>query len=205
MKQEDFKSKVDLVNMQLENTEPESIEQYQIAGKDFTGYRTQNVVDAVNSVFGVEWLYDIVDQGTSEGKLYWVAMQVKFLVGNDWRYRGTQFGSGSAVGSDGDARKAAISDAIKKGLSLWSIGNKPYLGKLVAGGGVLIQKLNPLIFEVMKKTQRTEVEIKTDLAKFLMDGWHLKPSDLDNCPEDLRNHLMEEMTKRINNMEKSLI
>lgn len=201
-----FRNKVTLVNKELELTEPDSIETYDLGGKTFTGYRVQSVVDAVNNIFGNDWKYDILNQSDTEGKTHWVAVQIYFNIQGEWRYRGVQIGSGSAVGSDGDSRKAAISDALKKGFSLWSIGNKPYLGKLVAGEGMIIKNLNPLITEVLKKNdQLSEKLVKEEIVRFLKDKYKFGPTDLDGLPEEFRNFVMSELKERIKNMEKELV
>lgn len=205
MKEEIFKEKVDLVNKELELTEPDSVETYDLGGQTFTGYKVQCVVDSMNNIFGNEWKYDITAESDAEGKDHWVAVQVYFFIDGQWKYRGVQFGSGNPKASHGDSRKSAISDAIKKGFSLWSIGNKPYLGKLVAGEGMIIKNLNPLIEEVCKANDQLDIlEIKKDVVKFLRDAWHVEPPQLDSLPEDLRNHIMEELKERITNMKGEL-
>lgn len=206
MKAEIFKDKVDLVNKELQGTEPKSIETYRLGNKEFTGYGVQYVIDAVNSVFGLDWHYDIIAESPSEGKDYWVAMQVKFKVGDEWVYKGTQYGSGSALSGDGDSRKSAISDGLKKGFALWGIGNKPYRGELVAGEGMKIKEISPLIEEVCKENKNLDIlDVKKEIASYILTKYKITPQQLDNLPDDLQTFIMEELKEIVNKKRKQLI
>lgn len=142
MKQEEFKRAVERVNEILEVGEPENIEAVGYFSKkqnkdvEFTGYRIQYVIDAVNEGFGLDWKYDVVNlpdivaDKDFVGGNFWAEIRVYFKIGDEWLSKGVQYGTGSDVGSIGDSRKAAISDGLKKSFAVWGIGNKPFRGEL---------------------------------------------------------------------------
>lgn len=123
--------KIKEANKILKAGEPQNIQIEEHSGKVFTGYLPQAVVDAVNEAIGPEsWFYEveIVSQTASE-KAYHAAVKVRVQmeIGSVVR---EAFGGGTSPGSPGDALKAATTDALKKALAAFSIGNRAYLGLL---------------------------------------------------------------------------
>lgn len=103
-----------------------------IIGKIQYGYIPQAVFDAVNQVIGPEnWKYAVLDIEIHESQ---VIASVDVFIRTDegeWLSKGQQFGQSNIVkGNLGDAKKGAITDAIQKCFSLWSIGADAYAGKL---------------------------------------------------------------------------
>ncbi len=110
------------------------------------GYAWQYLCDAVNEVLGANgWRYDLVGEITVEEKTrydekkkkdvttFYAEAMVKLYVSNEKGggvcERGPTIGSCQNIGR-GDAQKGAITDALKKGFSLFSIGNKAMRGDL---------------------------------------------------------------------------
>ncbi len=109
-----------------------SIIQVKDVGRKQYGYIPQAVFDAVNQVIGPEnWKYAVLDIEPTENQVI-ASVEVLIRFGDDeWLSRGPQFGSCNIVkGNLGDAKKGAITDAIQKCFSLWSIGSDAYAGKL---------------------------------------------------------------------------
>ena len=110
-----------------------SVIQVKDVGRKQYGYIPQEVFDAVNQVIGPEnWKYAVLDIETMENQVI-ASVEVLIRVGEEWLSKGQQFGQSNIVkGNLGDAKKGAITDAIQKCLSLWSIGSDAYAGKLEA-------------------------------------------------------------------------
>ena len=102
-----------------------------VIGKVQYGYIPQAVFDAVNQVIGPEnWKYGVLDVAVHESQVI-ASVEVFIRVGDEWLSKGQQFGQSNIVkGNLGDAKKGAITDAIQKCFSLWSIGSDAYAGKL---------------------------------------------------------------------------
>lgn len=95
------------------------------------GYKPQYVVDAVNEILGQEnWIFDLLKEDVYENQCS-VLVSVYLNTPNGFLCKGPQRGQMQIVKNNvGDAQKGAITAAIQKGLSLWSIGQDSYLGKL---------------------------------------------------------------------------
>lgn len=116
------------------------------------GYSWQYLCDAVNEVLGPDgWSYDLLDLTVEEKTRYdekkkkdvttfYAEARVQLYVnltglrgtlekGPDRGAKGVTIGSCQNIGR-GDAQKGAITDALKKGFSLFSIGNKAMRGDL---------------------------------------------------------------------------
>src|SRR5258708_4348273 len=124
------------VNRLLEAGEPANISTDEHSG--YTGYKPQHIIDAMNDVFGVgvwgfeEVSSEIVPTGDKGASL--AVAQVKVWL-KDVPSAPVGWGQNRVTRGDiGDARKGAQTDAIKKALSYFSIGNRAYQGLLVAGG-----------------------------------------------------------------------
>ena len=136
----DLWTKVDAVNALLfswEGVFPKCIstEKRGSSGLEFTGYSVQFVVDAANKALGPEnWRYEHGDvtvekNPSGNSSTATVALTLYFRVGDEWITKGPTFG-GSSNSNDVDARKGAVSDALKKAFALWSIGNRAMRGEL---------------------------------------------------------------------------
>ena len=98
----------------------------------YTGYKPQFIIDAMTAVFGIGgWGFrdvsmELVEDG--EARLM-VANEEVWIAGID--FRPTAYGQSRVTRGDiGDAKKGAQTDAIKKALSYFSIGNRAYHGLL---------------------------------------------------------------------------
>ena len=128
----DIASQVKEVNRLLEAGEPGNISTDEHSG--YTGYKPQHIIDAMNDVFGVgvwgfeEVSSEIVPTGDKGASL--AVAQVKVWL-KDVPSAPVGWGQNRVTRGDiGDARKGAQTDAIKKALSYFSIGNRAYQGLL---------------------------------------------------------------------------
>lgn len=103
----------------------------------YTGYKPQYLIDAMNAVFLGAWGFEeiaseIVTHQNDKGNSSLVIAQVKvWLKGID--FQPVAHGQSRVTKGDiGDAEKGAQTDAIKKALSYFSIGNRAYHGLLKA-------------------------------------------------------------------------
>ena len=128
--------KIKAVNRILQDGEPGNISLDNYSG--FTGYRPQYIFDALNAVFKLgNWGFEeigaeIVTHQTEKGNSSLAIAHVKvWLKGIDFQPVG--YGQSRVTKGDiGDAKKGAQTDAIKKSLSYFSIGNRAYHGLLKA-------------------------------------------------------------------------
>ena len=127
---------VEQVNALLQTGEPANISIDEHTGN--VGYKPQAVVDAMNKVFkhGM-WGFREITNDLADGKdkdgvikpILAIAKVEVWLKGVD--FQPTAWGQARITKGDmGDARKGAQTDAIKKGLSYFSVGNRAYLGLL---------------------------------------------------------------------------
>jgi len=104
-------------------------------GRVLVGYKPQFVVDALNSVVGANnWGYEVFDHSlekveSRKGEIRYLAC-VKLRLWLMERESAKDVFGGSENYTPGDALKGAVTDAIQKGLSLFSIGRKAYRGEL---------------------------------------------------------------------------
>jgi recombination DNA repair RAD52 pathway protein len=141
--------KIKTVNQILQQGEPTNISVDTYSG--YSGYKPQHIVDALNAVFGIggwgfiELAAEVVTTPTEKGSASLAVAQVQvWLKGIDFMPVG--WGQSRVTKGDvGDAKKGAQTDAIKKALSYFSIGNRAYHGCLrpaeAAGNG---QKQKPV-------------------------------------------------------------
>lgn len=124
------KEMIDTVNSLLQGGEPQNISVDSYSG--YTGYKPQAIIDAMNEVFdigswGFEEMSNEVETGEKGGL---VIAQVRVWL-KDVDFKPTGYGQSRVTKGDiGDAKKGAQTDAIKKALSYYSIGNRAYLGLL---------------------------------------------------------------------------
>ncbi len=124
-------SQVEQVNARLFAGEPGNISVDEHSG--YTGYKPQAVVDAMNDVLFGAWGFEEVSSEIEPGDKGSLAVaQVRVWL-KDVEFRPVAWGQNRVTRGDiGDARKGAQTDAIKKALSYFSIGNRAYHGLLEA-------------------------------------------------------------------------
>lgn len=100
-----------------------------------TGYKPQYIIDAMNAVFGIgKWGFSEISNDFADkdetGKPKMAIAQVEvWLSGIEFKPRA--YGQSKITRGDfGDAKKGAQTDAIKKALCYFSIGNRAYHGLL---------------------------------------------------------------------------
>ena len=131
-----IEQKIKAVNKILHEGEPGNISVDNYSG--FTGYKPQYIIDAMNAVFKIgQWGFEeiaseIVTHQSEKGNSSLAIAQVKvWLKTIDFAPVG--YGQSRVTKGDiGDAKKGAQTDAIKKALSYFSIGNRAYHGLLKA-------------------------------------------------------------------------
>jgi len=126
-----FREKVEAINKYLLDCGEAAISRDTSGPYKSTGYAWQYIVDGVNSAFD-GWRYDLLDLCVSEKAKSFYAearIQLDIIFNGEPVTRGTTVGSSSNV-NQGDAQKGAITDALKKSFSLFSIGNKAMRGEL---------------------------------------------------------------------------
>jgi hypothetical protein len=131
-----IEEKIKAVNKILQEGEPGNVSNDNYSG--YTGYKPQFIIDAMNIVFKIgNWGFaevseEIVTNTTEKGTSSMAIAQVKvWLKTIDFAPVG--YGQSRVTKGDlGDAKKGAQTDAIKKALSYFSIGNRAYHGLLKA-------------------------------------------------------------------------
>ena len=134
---EDIATKVKEVNRMLKEQEPNNVSVDSYSG--YTGYKPMYLIDNMNCVFGfggwgfAEVASEIVSTPTEKAPSMLAVAQVRvWLRGCDAEF--TAWGQSRVTKGDiGDARKGAATDALKKGLSYFSIGNRAFHGLLSKG------------------------------------------------------------------------
>lgn len=128
-----IEQKVKEVNEILIKGEPGNISNDTFSG--FTGYKPQFIIDAMNAVFGIGgWGFDEIQtslEGVNEkGTPILAVGQVRVWI-KSIEFMPVGWGQSRVTKGDiGDAKKGAQTDAIKKALSYFSIGNRAYHGLL---------------------------------------------------------------------------
>ncbi len=130
------------VNEILDSYGEKALQEVPARGRRLIGYVPQFLIDALNSVTTI-WSYDyklisleekeVVRKSGNKEKVYTATVEVSLWI-LDERLKKTQIGGGENV-TPADAIKGAITDAIGKCLSLYSIGSKAYRGELETGNG----------------------------------------------------------------------
>jgi len=129
------------VNEILDTYGEKALQEVPARGRKLVGYVPQFLIDALNSVTTM-WSYDcrlisleekeMVRKSGNKEKVYQATVEVSLWILDD-RIKKVQVGGGENV-TPGDAIKGAITDAIGKCLSLYSIGSKAYRGELELKG-----------------------------------------------------------------------
>lgn len=131
-KSQDLQNTIRDINAKLRELGKDAIQEIVIQNKPTKyGYKTSCIIDATNEVLGMEnWIYDLLQEDTYENQCS-ALVAVYLKTENGFLCKGPQRGFMQIVKNNvGDAQKGAITAAISKGLSLWSIGQDAYLGKL---------------------------------------------------------------------------
>jgi len=145
------------------------------------GYAWQYLCDAVNDVLGPDgWRYDLVGDITVEEKTrydekkkkevttFYAEAMIKLYVSNEEGggacERGVTVGSCQNIGR-GDAQKGAITDALKKGFSLFSIVNKAMRGDL---GNNKKKSPPPKTSKPAKQSTNADAEQKNKLVREIL-------------------------------------
>ncbi|RUM87163.1 MAG: hypothetical protein DSZ25_03905 [Thermovibrio sp.] len=129
-----WKSIVEKIDEILESEGASAVQEVPGRGRTLYGYKPQSVIDALNRVIGsTNWGYKVLEHSISEVErkgekryLAWVKIRLWILETEAFK---EVFG-GSENYTPGDALKGAVTDAIQKGLSLFSVGRKAYRGEL---------------------------------------------------------------------------
>lgn len=129
--------KIKAVNQMLKDSEPTSVSVDSYSG--YSGYKPQYVIDCLNKEVGIDgWGFEEIKTATLKDKSnlpYLALAQVKVWL-KDVRFQPVAWGQSRITRDDiGDAKKGAQTDAIKKALSYFSIGNRAYHGLLGNGKG----------------------------------------------------------------------
>lgn len=144
-----LQEKVKKVNEILVEFGSEAIQEDTTKNFKAIGYKPQYLIDAMNSVIGQgNWKHNVLDvnitdvtYSTSNNSsektrtAVTVKLNIQFLENREVIYEtGTHVGGSFVIsGNIADAIKSAITDGIGKSLSLLSIGNLAYRGKLETG------------------------------------------------------------------------
>lgn len=138
MKQTDsLEQKIKKINKILKDGEPGNITEDNSRGFVLSGYDPQYVIDAMNTVLGVrQWGFEDIYNKVAGGEAV-AHIRAWVEYGEGGKIERTAYGSKKIIfkgekqlTSFGDAKKSAQTDAIKKALSYFSIGNRAYHGKL---------------------------------------------------------------------------
>jgi len=126
---------VEKVDSILEKEGASAVQEVPGRGRTLYGYRPQSVIDALNQVLGANsWGYEVLEHSvekveSKKGDTRYLSY-VKLRLWMVDRESAKDVFGGSENYTPGDALKGAVTDAIQKGLSLFSIGRKAYRGEL---------------------------------------------------------------------------
>jgi hypothetical protein len=125
--------RIQAVNARLLKGEPGNISVDTYSG--YTGYKPQSLVDTLNADLGLgQWGFEELSSEIADGEKGALALSncKVCLAGVD--FQPTSWGQSRVTKGDlGDARKGAQTEALKKGLSYFSIGARAYHGLLQKG------------------------------------------------------------------------
>ena len=121
---------VERVNKLLKDGEPGNITKADTNG--YVGYEPQAIIDSMNESFGLgNWGFEELSSETVDNEKGTLAVaQVRVWL-KDIDFKPFAWGQSRVTrGDTGDAKKGAQTDAIKKALAYFSIGNRAYHGLL---------------------------------------------------------------------------
>lgn len=131
---------VERVNKLLLAGEPGNITKQDTNG--YVGYEPQSLIDAMNEGFGLgNWGFEELSSETVDNEKGTLAVaQVRVWL-KDIDFKPFSWGQSRVTRGDiGDAKKGAQTDALKKALSYFSIGNRAYHGLLDKKSPPTVQK-----------------------------------------------------------------
>jgi len=177
-------------------------------GRTLYGYKPQSVIDALNQVVGAtNWGYQIIESNvvpveSKKGETRYLSyVRIRLWIIDPTTVK-EAFG-GSENYTPGDSLKGAVTDAIQKALSLFSVGRKAYRGELhvyfdkkpsngnqkKSNNGKASEKQIALIKKLAEETGAT---IKVDLenisfekASKIIEKLLAKKKELENRNHDL--------------------
>lgn len=125
--------RVNEANKLLQESEPDSISYDSF--NDYTGYKPQYVVRAMNKAFGYDgWSFEEKEMKVTEpapdGKGQLAIAKVEVRIKGIDKSLAAWGQSKVTKGAIGDAMKGAQTDALKKALSYFDIGQRAYFGLL---------------------------------------------------------------------------
>ena len=117
----------------MKDGEPNNITKDQYSG--YTGYKPQAIIDLLSKHLFGQWGFRELETHTTKddkGSLSLAISKVEVWI-EGVEFKPAAWGQSRITRGDiGDAKKGAQTDAIKKALSYFSIGNRAYHGKLEA-------------------------------------------------------------------------
>lgn len=129
-KEKTLKERIKAVNELLKKEEPSNIS---TDHKGYSGYDPQSIIDSVNTEFIGDWSMVVDEKSSYPTKNKKGETVTNAFVKVTITLAGTSFtamASHPILDDVGDAFKSAQTDALKKCLSYWSIGNRAYRGLL---------------------------------------------------------------------------
>lgn len=134
MNKNDVLDKIKSINEKLKAGEPNNVSIDSYSG--YSGYAPQHVIDTLNTEMFGEWGFEELENSiisgtskTGEQTVLAIAKVQVRVTGVD--FKPTAWGQSRVTKGDvGDAKKGAQTDAIKKALAYFSIGNRAYHGLL---------------------------------------------------------------------------
>jgi len=131
--------RVEEVNQALDRKGVKVIQEIKAGGgRTLYGFQPQSVFDAMNEVFGTDWGYEVVEFSQQslgdKGMNFYGLVRVRVWVkpAPDVEPVTREAFGGSRNNTPGDALKGAVTDAVQKALSTFSVGRMAYEGELKA-------------------------------------------------------------------------
>ncbi len=192
------------VNEILDSYGSKALQEVPARGRKLIGYIPQFLIDALNSVTTI-WSYDyklisldereVLRKSGNKERVYIATVEVSLWI-LDERLKRTQIGGGENV-SPADAIKGAITDAIGKCLSLFSIGSKAYRGELESKD---IPAYTDTQYKVTTPSEKQINYIKTLAERSKIDIPKMTKQILNKnvkTEEELKNLTSQEISKLI--------
>jgi len=185
---------VEKVDSILEKEGASAVQEVPGRGRTLYGYRPQSVIDALNQVLGANsWGYEVLEHSvekveSKKGDTRYLAYVKLRLWVADKASSKDVFG-GSENYTPGDALKGAVTDAIQKGLSLFSIGRKAYRGEL--------KELLPPKEQEKRETKATAKQIEFIRKLAQETGTDISKLNFNHLTSERASKIIEElMAKR---------
>ena len=185
---------VEKVDSILEKEGASAVQEVPGRGRTLYGYRPQSVIDALNQVLGANsWGYEVLEHSvekveSKKGDIRYLAY-VKLRLWVADRDSSKDVFGGSENYTPGDALKGAVTDAIQKGLSLFSIGRKAYRGEL--------KELLPPKEQEKRETKATAKQIEFIRKLAQETGTDISKLNFNHLTSERASKIIEElMAKR---------